>query len=221
LIDLALDSRIWQKSPAEMFTGICLAFASDNANGNDFTESQTSDLEDIRDTLGGDENAYKRLIERYQQKIASMMWRFSRNKNTHEELVQDVFVEVYLSLANYGQKSPFSHWLSRIATRVGYRYWKLQQRKKRIDTVPLQDWDQLSIVSPQNLDPNEAAELVHRLLGLLSPRDRLILTLRYLEECSVAEAAERTGWTKTMVKVQTWRARGKLKMLIEQKQKEE
>ena len=71
------------------------------------------------------------------------------------------------------------------------------------------------------MDPDEAAELIHKLLGLLSPRDRLILTLRYLEECSVAEAAKRTGWSKTMVKVQTWRARGKLKMLMEQTQKEE
>jgi RNA polymerase sigma-70 factor (ECF subfamily) len=221
LIDLALDSRIWRKSPAEIFAGLCVAFASDNSNCDDLTIAQADDLEDIRNTLDGNENAYKRLIERYQQNIASMMWRFSRNRNTHEELVQDVFVEVYLSLANYGQKSPFSHWLSRIATRVGYRYWKLQQRKKRIDTVPLQDWDQLSIVSPENMDPGEAAELIHRLLGLLSPRDRLILTLRYLEECSVDDAAKRTGWSKTMVKVQTWRARGKLKMLIEQRQKEE
>ena len=221
MIDLALDSRIWRKSPAEIFAGFCLTFASDNSNCSDLTRAQADDLDDIRNTFDGDENAYKRLIERYQQKIASMMWRFSRNRNTHEELVQDVFVEVYLSLSNYGQKAPFSHWLSRIATRVGYRYWKMQQRKKRFDTVALKDWDQLSVISPENMDPNEAAELIHRLLGLLPPRDRLILTLRYLEECSIEEAAKRTGWSKTMVKVQTWRARGKLKMLIEQRQKEE
>ena len=126
MIDLALDSRIWRKSPAEIFAGLCVAFASDNSNRSDLTKAQDGDLKDIRNTLDGDEDAYKRLIERYQQKIASMMWRFSRNRNTHEELVQDVFVEVYLSLANYAQKSPFSHWLSRVATRVGYRYWKLQ-----------------------------------------------------------------------------------------------
>lgn len=183
--------------------------------------SDSDDLEDIRNTLDGDENAYKKLIERYQQKIASMMWRFSRNRTTHEELVQDVFVEVYLSLANYVQKAPFSHWLSRIATRVGYRYWKRQERERRIATVGLEEWDQLADMSPEKMDPDEAAEMIHRLLGLLSPRDRLILTLRYLDECSVDDAAKRTGWSKTMVKVQTWRGRGKLKMLIEQKQKAE
>jgi RNA polymerase sigma-70 factor (ECF subfamily) len=216
LIDLALDSRIWQKSPAENLAGFLACMFADKSFA-----SEADDLEDIRNTLDGDENAYKRLIERYQQKIASMMWRFSRNRTTHEELVQDVFVEVYLSLANYGQKAPFSHWLSRIATRVGYRYWKRQERERRIATVGLEEWDQLADMSPEKMDPDEAAEMIHRLLGLLSPRDRLILTLRYLDECSVDDAAKRTGWSKTMVKVQTWRARGKLKMLIEQKQKEE
>lgn len=196
--------------------------ASDAEEGDHRSRAiETDDIKDIRSTLDGDEDAYKKLIERYQQKIASMMWRFSRNRNTHEELVQDVFVEVYLSLANYGQKGPFSHWLSKIATRVGYRYWKKQARDRRIATVGLEDWDQLDEISPESLDPDEAAEMIHGLLGLLSPRNRLILTLRYLEECSVADAAKRTGWSKTMVKVQTWRAREKLKMLIEQKQKEE
>lgn len=216
MIDLALDSRIWRKSPAENLAGFLASMFANKSFASD-----SDDLEDIRNTLDGDENAYKRLIERYQQKIASMMWRFSRNRTTHEELVQDVFVEVYLSLTNYAQKAPFSHWLSRIATRVGYRYWKRQERERRIATVGLEEWDQLADMSPEKMDPDEAAEMIHRLLGLLSPRDRLILTLRYLDECSVDDAAKRTGWSKTMVKVQTWRARGKLKMLIEQKQKAE
>jgi DNA-directed RNA polymerase specialized sigma24 family protein len=49
----------------------------------------------------------------------------------------------------------------------------------------------------------------------MAPRDRLVLTLRYLEECDVVETARRTGWTKTMVKVQTLRARNRLRKLIE------
>ena len=57
---------------------------------------------------------------------------------------------------------------------------------------------------------------MHRLLEQLPPRDRLVLTLRYLEECDVAATARRTGWSKTMVKVQTLRARNKLRQLIEQ-----
>ena len=43
---------------------------------------------------------------------------------------------------------------------------------------------------------------------------------RYLEECDVAETARRTGWTKSMVKVQTWRARKKLEKLFTEAEKE-
>jgi DNA-directed RNA polymerase specialized sigma24 family protein len=44
--------------------------------------------------------------------------------------------------------------------------------------------------------------------------------LRYLEQCDVAETAQRTGWTKAMVKVQTWRAMKKLEKLFEKAEKE-
>ena len=64
------------------------------------------------------------------------------------------------------------------------------------------------------MDPAEAADLVHHLLAQLRPRDRLVLTLRYLEGCDVAETAQRTGWTASMVKVQTMRAKSRLEKLL-------
>jgi RNA polymerase sigma-70 factor (ECF subfamily) len=54
-------------------------------------------------------------------------------------------------------------------------------------------------------------------LEKLSPRDRLVITLLHLEERSVAEAAEHTGWSQTMVKVQAFRARARLKKLLQQR----
>jgi RNA polymerase sigma-70 factor (ECF subfamily) len=134
--------------------------------------------------------------------------------------VQDVFVEAYLSLGHYHGKAPFAHWLSRIATRVGYRYWKQVNRQKKRESFTLEEWDQLPFDSPENMDASQVAASVHQLLGQLPPRDRLVLTLRYLEECDVAETAQRTGWTKSMVKVQTWRARKKLEKLITEVEKE-
>ena len=59
----------------------------------------------------------------------------------------------------------------------------------------------------RELQAAEAAEAVHVMLARLAPRDRLVLTLLYIEQCSVAEAAGLYGWTKTMVKVQAHRAK--------------
>lgn len=131
--------------------------------------------------------------------------------------MQDVFVEAYLSLGSYRAKAPFAHWLARIATRVGYRFWKERARRGETETFHVESWDR---VDPHGdvaevLEPQQAAELLHGLLAQLSPRDRLVLTLRYFEECDVEETARRTGWTRTMVKVQTLRARARLKSLIQ------
>lgn len=178
------------------------------------------DERDIQGSRAGDSEAYRRLIERYQEHVAKIVWRFSRDQRVHEELIQDVFVEAFLSLGSFRGKAPFSHWLSRIATRVGYHYWKAQTREQRLTRVSLQDWDLAVQHTLDQVTANDAAGLLHRLLAQLPPRDRLVLTLRYIEECNVAQTAERTGWSKTMVKVQTLRARKKLERLYIDREKD-
>ncbi len=180
------------------------------------------DSEDIRQTQEGDSDAYRRLVERYQDHVSQILWRFSRDRSIHEELVQDVFVEAYLSLNTYHGRAPFGHWLARIATRVGYRYWKEKARQKVAEPFSLEEWDEVADDDQilERIEPDRAADILHRLLAQLPPRDRLVLTMRYIEGCDVAETARRTGWTKTMVKVQALRARNKLKRLIERSEME-
>lgn len=180
----------------------------------------TTELEDIRQSRRGDAESYRRLIEQHQKHVSGILWRFSRDRVVHEELVQDVFVEAYVSLQSYRQKAPFSHWLSRIATRVGYRYWKQMARRRETESFTLAEWDRIPDESAEQMDPSEAASLVHRLLAQLRPRDRLVLTLRYLEGCDVAETARRMGWTQSLVKVQAARAKKRLEKLIAQSGKE-
>jgi len=181
------------------------------------SHADDGDYQDIEQTRQGDPDAYQRLVERYQDHVARILWRFSRDRTVHEELVQDVFVEAYLSLKTYKGKAPFGHWLARIATRVGYRFWKEKARQKEAEPFSLAEWDEVATDDEaiDRMEAGQAAELLHRLLDQLRPRDRLVLSLRYLEGCDVAETARRTGWTKTMVKVQALRARDKLKKLVE------
>ena len=58
---------------------------------------------------------------------------------------------------------------------------------------------------------------MHATLAQMAPRDRLVLTLFYLEDCPVAEIARLAGWTQTMVKVQLHRARNRLKKRLEER----
>jgi RNA polymerase sigma-70 factor (ECF subfamily) len=172
------------------------------------------DQGDVDEVLHGDREAYARIVRRYQPAIKAYMWRFTRDPTQWEELVHDVFVEAYFSLPRYAGRAPLLHWLKRIATRLGYRYW---QRRQRLRTeVSLTD--ALAKIPTGKDDAQasrEAAELVHLLLDQLSPRDRLVVTLTRLEGRSIAEVASLTGWSASLVKVQLHRAMGRLARLCQ------
>jgi len=178
------------------------------------------DLRDVRCCLSGDGEGYRRLIERNQGRVSSIMWRFSRDADTHEDLVQEVFVEAYEGLSGYQGKAPFAHWLARIAVRVGYHHWKREKRERALEVVPLEEWHEALEAPEEEMEPSEAGELLHLLMGQLPPRDRLVLTLRFIEGHSVEKTAELTGWSRSLVKVQTWRARNKLRKLFERERRE-
>ena len=167
---------------------------------------------ELRSSLNGDGDAYARIIRRYQDLLARRMFRFSRNPAEVEELVHDVFVEAYFSLRHYRAEAPFEHWLQGIATRVGYRFWK----RRRIDRERRAALEKQERSRPKSQPPDaDASGTLAQLMEQLPPRDRLVVTLLYLEERSVAEAARMAGWSQTMIKVQAFRARGKLRKLLE------
>ncbi|WP_197440424.1 RNA polymerase sigma factor [Polystyrenella longa] len=170
----------------------------------------------IEGTLAGESEAFAKLVERYQQEMAAQMWRFSRDRNVHEELVQDVFVEVYRSLGSFRYESPLLHWVRKIGVRVGYRYWKQKDRKKEKVSLSQMPYDSTEANTDQLQSAEQAGNLLHAMLEQLPPRDRMILTLIYWEEHTVEEAAEVTGWSKSLVKVQAFRARKKLKQLLQE-----
>jgi len=171
------------------------------------------DWDDIQATLGGSRDAFARLINRYQQAIAGQMWRFTRQPSVFEDLVHDVFVEAYLSLDRFQGRSPFLHWLRKIAVRVGYRHWRAEDQRRRRISVPL---DEAVTVAVAEEDGNAAdtRARVHGAIARLSPRDRVVITLIHLEEHSVATTAALLGWSETMVKVQAFRARRKLEKML-------
>jgi RNA polymerase sigma-70 factor (ECF subfamily) len=174
------------------------------------------DIAAINATLDGDQTAYQRIVSKYQASIAQQMQRFSRHPQVIEELVHDVFVEAFFSLKSYRSTAPLLHWLRKIAVRVGYRFWsrRSRERKRGISLTEINQGIEL-LGSKAETSSTAASELLGDLLSVLKPRDRLVLTLLYWDGCSVAETAELAGWTQTMVKVQAYRARKRLKRLLE------
>ncbi len=197
---------------------VCTVIAMSMSSQNPSSPKVCSeDSQAIAATLEGDPEAYGQLVERYQAVIAQQMRRFSRQPAVVEELVHDVFVEAFVSLKSFRSTAPLLHWLRKIAVRTGYRYWQRAARERAV-AVPMSEIarDIELQINGNPKSPNAASELLGDLLDQLAPRDRLVLTLLYWDGCSIAEAADLSGWTQTMVKVQAFRARKRLKKLIEE-----
>jgi len=69
--------------------------------------------------------------------------------------------------------------------------------------------------APEHPAPHPDLERLHAALAQLSPKERLVITLLELEERSVHEIADFTGWSTSNVKVRAFRARAALRKLME------
>ncbi len=144
--------------------------------------------------------------------------------NQAEEVAHDVFVKAYQSLLTFKFKGGFKQWLSVIAVRTCYDFWRKEYRSREIPMSSCSEEDRVcleramasqsnQITSEKNLQ-KEAGELLGRALDRLSPEDRMVLEMVYLEGLSVKEAAGLLGWSVANVKIRIFRSRKKLRKIL-------
>ena len=109
----------------------------------------------------------------------------------------------------------------RLAVRTCYDFLRARQRNREttFSDVSSEEEDWLErFVSDQTADPEKTAaarELVGKLLSQLSPSARLVITLLELEDRSIKEIAELTGWSQPLVKVRAFRARAEMRKCLQ------
>jgi RNA polymerase sigma-70 factor (ECF subfamily) len=185
--------------------------------------SKPSDLEIVRWILEGDINAFETLVVRYEGDVFRIVRRHVP-ANEVEETAQDVFIRAFQALATFQARSNFKNWLSAIAVRTCHDYWRRVYRSKEIPMSSLsarhQDWieevlSEQSVHSGEELGSRqEAREFLEWALGMLTPEDRMVLELVYLEGLSGKEVADLLGWSVANVKVRSFRSRRKLERMV-------
>jgi RNA polymerase sigma-70 factor (ECF subfamily) len=160
----------------------------------------------VSSSLNGNQEDFAELVRRHQNRVFRLVGRFFMRREDVEDLAQETFLTAWRKLHTYGFKAPFEHWLTRVCLNCCYA----RLRKNRPEEEPLPaDPTAASATSP------EASLELQRTMRALSPEERFILLLLHGEGWSVAEIAERLGWTRVNVKVRAHRARRKLRRLLE------
>lgn len=168
----------------------------------------------IKAVLSGDDEAFAELIRRHKRKIFSIVAKFARDDDELDDVSQEIFVKMYQGLNKYRGDAPFEHWLSKLA--VNACYDMLRKRQRDANKVPLETVE-FSLSNPESEDRRgrEAWYILRRAMTRLCPEDRMVITLLNLEEKSVREISDLTGWGESKVKVRAFRARKELKKILE------
>ena len=156
---------------------------------------------------GGDPNAFEELVRLHQHRVFRLAGRFFKRREDVEDAAQETFLTAWRKLSTYRGDAPLEHWLTRVCLNTCYQ----RLRERRIEQEPLEDHAEPVAPAP---DPHAALDVEH-LLSSLAPKDRFMLLLLDGEGWSVAEIAERLGWSAANVKVRAHRARKRLRRLIE------
>lgn len=178
----------------------------------------------IQSVLQGRQADYAILVNRYRQYVFTLVLRYVQNREMAEELAQDVFLKAYRNLHSFRQESKFSTWLYTIVHTTSLSHL----RRKDSNVVLLEEEkmamlhdDKYQQLPTNKLELTDKQATLQKAISQLPETDAIVLTLFYQSAQSIEEIATITATTAANVKVRLFRARQKLKEIIEKKYKEE
>jgi RNA polymerase sigma-70 factor (ECF subfamily) len=176
--------------------------------------AESSDDQLVSAALRGEQAAYGELAARHKSRVFGLVSRFAGNGADLEDICQDVFIQAYFNLRQFRRESPFEHWILRIATYKCYDYLRRRKRERAGISVDALLDSGYQPAAPEPRAPHPELERLHEAIARLTPKERLVITLLELEDRSLQEVAELTGWSVGNVKVRAFRARASLHKLL-------
>jgi RNA polymerase sigma-70 factor (ECF subfamily) len=166
----------------------------------------------VNQTLAGDEQAFHRLIVKYQSAIYRLILSYVRNPDDAQELTQEVFLETYRDLGSLRQPEQFQFWLRQIA-RHQCQDWK---RKRQVELSELQD---NIIAESPDLDEllilRETLAKVMQAIDELPEAEKELMKSHYLNDVSYADLQAKHGLSSKALVMRLLRAREKVRQRVE------
>jgi len=173
----------------------------------------------IRAVLEGDREAFRGIVERYQARVHTHIFRIVHHAEEAEDLAQETFLRAFRALDRYDPGRPFHTWLLTIATRLTLNRLRRKEPRPLSLDQPLGGVDEPGdftfhdVVESKEESPSEAASAEELRSRLEEATDRLpaamraVFNLRYQEDLPLAEIGQITGMSLSAVKVTLHRAR--------------
>ncbi len=174
----------------------------------------------------GEPLAFEELVHKYQQPLLNLIYHYIGYRNDVEDVAQKIFTKVFFSLPKFDNKRPFFPWLYRIAINQCYDELRRIRRQKirTFSELSMEESNNVENLISQNEvtpagddDRKEMNALLHRMLDQLPEQQRLAIVLRDLEGIPYVKMAEILKCTEQAARLKVFRARIRLKTLLEKK----
>ena len=177
---------------------------------------EKDDVQLIRSTLSGNDEAFSTLVKKYQKNVHALAWRKIGDFHYAEEITQDTFLQAYKKLSTLKNHNQFAGWLYVIANRLCLNW--MRKKKPALQSLEGTRADEVARLSYSHYvagkRETEAAErrseIVEKLLARLPESERTVVTLYYLGEMTAKEIGKFLGVSVKTVHSRLHRARKRL-----------
>jgi RNA polymerase sigma-70 factor (ECF subfamily) len=182
-----------------------------------WTATEATPPEDVSDTelvvcaKKGDTEAFSVLVQRHQNLVFNLSYRFMRDPTLAEDAAQEAFLKAFRLLRGFRGDCNFSTWMYRVTVSVCLT--EISRRKKRQE-VELQPMDGRQTVD-RRVESSDVLDMIRRCVNLLPGRYASIITLYYLKEISYEEIARVMQIPMGTLKTWMFRARNQLRSIVE------
>lgn len=181
----------------------------------------TDDFRLIESLRAGSEEAYEELIARFQQPVYTLCLRLLNNESEACDVVQEVFLKVFRSIASFRGQSSLKTWIYRITINEAHnaRRWFARHRRREVelDTEPGDSRGWMELIPDGGRSPfemafnHEQAGIIQAALERINPVFREVVVLRDITDLSYEEIAEILGISLGTVKSRILRGREALR----------
>lgn len=169
----------------------------------------------IESLRAGDESGFRVLVERYQDRVYAMAYRFTGCPHEANDLAQDIFIQIYEHIRDFQGRSSLSSWIYRLALNRCISFRRAQKRR----AVLGRDGPVFGAAPEKSPEEQvtlaEETKALHRTLRKLPERYMTVIELYYFQELSYQQIADLTGIAVRTVETRLYRARQRLRDLLD------
>lgn len=181
------------------------------------------EIELVNRARKGDKQAFRVLVERYQNKVFGLVLSVVRTKQDAEDITQEAMVKAYFSLSSFHGRSSFYTWLYRIAYNMAIDFKRKVTRRGEDNPEYFEEQVNRSTLGVVELpeSPHEVVERkeimgeIQTALAALSDEHRAVIVLREVDGMSYEEIADVIGISRGTVMSRLHYARKKLQRMLE------